>query len=95
MNITLSPEQFLTVYNAVITNPSLEAQEVKNKMDSVIIEALSTIDDSQNHSKFSHWIKKEKEKVVAMEVELKSIKDTPTISTQPFDDGLFPLPVKS
>ena len=91
MNIQLSPEQFLTVYSSLLTNTSIEAKEIKNKMDSVLLDALSTIDDATNQSKFTHWMKKEKERVTAMNDELQSIKKSTTNFSQP-DDGLYVRP---
>lgn len=74
MNISLSPEQFIAVYNSIIVNPSREAYEVRSKMQSIILDALSTIDDSTNHNKFSHWMKKEQERLTDLQNELNSIK---------------------
>jgi len=85
MNVQLNPEQFLAVYNSITSIASIEAKEVKIKMESVILEALTIIDDSSNQSKFSHWMKKEKEKLNALEDQLKLIKE-------PINDGLYPTP---
>jgi len=86
MNLSLSPEQFLAVYYSVSVNNSLTAQEVKAKMDTQLLDALSLIDDSKNQSKFSTWMKKEKEKVNTLEKELETIKAHPLDSNN--DDGL-------
>ena len=73
MKLSLSPEQFLAVYTSVVMNPSLTAQEVKSKMDVVLLDALSSIDDTQNQSRFSHWAKQEEDKITTLQQELKSI----------------------
>jgi len=88
MNIQLNPEQFLAVYSSLLTNASIEAKEIKSKMDSVLLDALSTIDDSTNQNKFAHWMKKEKEKVTALNDELQTIKNSTVNFSQP-DDGLY------
>ena len=88
MNLNLNSEQFLAVYNCINTTSSLTAQEVKSKMNLILLDALSIIDDTKNQSKFDHWMKQEKEKVEGLKVELKDLK----ISTpSPSDDGL-PFP---
>jgi len=74
MNLSLSPEQFLAVYTSVTVDQSLTAQEVKSKMEVVILEALGLIDDSKNQSKFSYWAKQENQKISGLQSELKSIK---------------------
>lgn len=86
MILNLSPEQFLAVYNSVSINPSLTAQEVRSKMDIVLLEALSSIDDSKNQSKFSYWAKQENEKISGLETELKSIKVSTIVD--PFENKL-------
>jgi hypothetical protein len=73
MKLTLSPEQFLAVYNCVTVNQGLTAQEVKSKMDLVLLDALSSIDEVQNQSKFSHWAKQEEDKISNLQHELKTI----------------------
>lgn len=75
MNLNLSPSQFLVMYGMVLKDSSPEALEIRAKMESVLLEALSTIDDAKNQDKFVHWIKKEEEKVSALTNELKSIKE--------------------
>lgn len=81
MNINLSPAQFLTVYNCLSDLKTLEAQEIKNKMNAVLVDALSSIDDVDSHNKFNHWFKKEKEKVNTLQEQLNTI-----------DDGIYPRP---
>jgi hypothetical protein len=85
MNLNLSPEQFLAIYNSLKNDSSITTQEVKSKMDLVLLDALSRIDDSRNQSKFGSWMKQEKEKVEVLESELKSIRSSVS------DDGL-PFP---
>lgn len=74
MNLNLNPEQFLAVYTSVVLNQTLTAQEVKSKMDVILLGALGSIDDSKNQTKFSHWAKQESEKISGLKDELKSIK---------------------
>ena len=86
MILSLNPEQFLARYNRVNTNSSLTAQEIKSKMDLILLNALSLINDSKNQSRLDNWMKQEKEKVENLESELKSIRNL-----IPSDDGLsFP-----
>jgi hypothetical protein len=86
MILSLNPEQFLAIYNSVNTNSSLTAQEIKSKMDLILLDALSLINDSKNQSRLDNWMKQEKGKVENLESELKSIRNL-----VPFDDGLsFP-----
>ena len=86
MILSLNPEQFLAIYNSVNTNSSLTAQEIKSKMDLILLDALSLINDSKNQSRLDNWMKQEKEKVENLESELKSIRNL-----IPSDDGLsFP-----
>ena len=92
MKLNLSPEQFLIVYNGVTNNSSLTAQEVKTKMDSQLIEALSLIDDSSNQSKFTSWMKQEKTKVSSLNEELKTLKLN---QDQQPDDGLYFRPTNN
>lgn len=73
MNISLNPEQFLTLYRSIATDEAPAAKEVKDKMDSILLEALRTVDDASNATKFSAWIKQEKEKVLELEDKLKSM----------------------
>lgn len=84
MILSLNPEQFLAIYNSVNTNSSLTAQEIKSKMDLILLDALSLINDSKNQSRLDNWMKQEKEKVENLESELKSIRNL-----VPFDDGLI------
>lgn len=86
MILNLNPEQFLLVYNRISDNSNLTAQDLKSKMDAMLLEALSSIDDVKLKSKFSTWIKQEKEKVDHLESELKNIKVN---STTVSDDGLY------
>jgi hypothetical protein len=85
MNLNLNPEQFLAIYNSLRDNSSITSQEVKSKMDLILLNALSAIDDSKNQSKFGSWMKQEKERVEILESELKSIRNPVS------DDGL-PFP---
>lgn len=89
MNLNLNPEQFLAVYTSVALNQSLTAQEVKSKMDVILLDALGSIDDSKNQTKFSHWAKRENEKISGLKNELKSIKIPPIdpFDNQPIDTG--------
>jgi len=87
MILSLNPQQFLAVYNSVATNSSLTSQEVKSKMELILLDALSQIDDSKNQNKFDNWIKREKEKVHVLQSELK------TLNSSVSDDGL-PFPPK-
>ncbi len=87
MILDLNPEQFLLVYNHVSSNLSSPAQELKMKMESPLLEALSSIDDTKNQSRFSSWMKQEKEKVVHLENDLKNIKAHSPIVIP--DDGLY------
>jgi len=80
--LSLNAEQFLLVYNKVSDNPAPSAQELKNKMDTILLDALSLIEDSKNQTKFSSWIKQEQERITFLNSELKIIKEN--IS----DDGL-------
>lgn len=82
MILSLNAEQFLLVYNKVSDNPAPSAQELKNKMDTILLDALSLIEDSKNQTKFSSWIKQEQERITFLNSELKIIKEN--IS----DDGL-------
>ena len=90
MNLNLSPEQFLAVYNSVAVNQNLTAQEVKSKMDLIMLEALSLVHDTKNHSKFETWLKQQSGKISVMKDELESIKQK---SENIPDDGLY-FPVK-
>lgn len=74
MNLNLSPNQFLAMYGMVLKECSPEAIELRIKMEAVLLDALSMIDDAKNQDKFVHWIKKEEEKVSALATDLKSIK---------------------
>ena len=98
MNINLNPEQLLTVYNSLISSSTAEAQEVRNKLEAMILEALSNLDDSNNANKFSHWFKKEKQRVEALETELKSIKEPGADKfvhhlNDPYDNEIYASPV--
>jgi hypothetical protein len=55
-------------------------------MDIVLLEALSSIDDAKNQSRFSTWMKQEKERVVHMKSELENIKINQKVVP---DDGLY------
>lgn len=88
MILSLNPEQFLTVYYSVSLNSSLTAQEIKAKMDTQLLDALSFVDDSKNQSKFSTWVKFEKEKLDTLEKELKTIKTKNNVFENTNDDGL-------
>lgn len=85
MILNLNSEQFLAVYNSIASSQSLTAQEVKSKMDLVLLDALASTDDTKNQSRFDHWMKQEKERVEGLKTELKAI--TSSVS----DDGL-PFP---
>jgi len=93
MILSLNPQQFLAVYNSVTINSSLTSQEVKSKMELILLDALSQIDDSKNQNKFDHWIKQEKEKVSSLENELKMIKLSKSPLEISSDDGLPYRPV--
>lgn len=82
MNLTLNPEQFLAVYNCINTAMSPPAQEVKSKMDLILLNVLSSIDDSKNQAKFDSWMKQEAAKVESLKTDLKMINSTIV------DDGL-------
>ena len=82
MNISLNPAQFLTLYNSVTKDSSVEAKEVKNKMDSILLEALVSSDDVNNNAKFGLWMKKEKEKLNELQDKLNSIKQIPKKNQQ-------------
>ena len=82
MNISLNPAQFLTLYNSVTKDSSVEAKEVKNKMDSILLEALVSSDDAHNNAKFGLWMKKEKEKLNELQDKLNSIKQIPKKNQQ-------------
>jgi hypothetical protein len=73
MNITLNPVQFLTLYNSVSKDSSPEAKEVKNKMDSILLEVLSSSEEVDKNRKFGLWMKKEREKLSQLEDKLDSI----------------------
>lgn len=92
MNLNLNPEQFLAVYNCITMSSSLTAQEVKSKMDLILLGVLSSIDDSKNQYKFDNWLKQEKEKVEGLKTELKDLKIAHSSQS---DDGLpFPPPME-
>lgn len=91
MNLNLNSDQFLLVYNFVTSNVTSEAKELKAKMDLIIHEALSKLEESKNQSKFPQWLKKEQEKIFMLSDELKSMKSTAkscSEKTEP-DDGLY------
>lgn len=88
MILNLNAEQFLLVYNRILDNPAPPAQELKNKMDALLLDALSSIEETKNQTKFSSWVKQEQERVAFLKSELKTIKEN--IS----DDGLHYPPVK-
>jgi bacterioferritin (cytochrome b1) len=90
MIVNLNPQQFLAVYNSLTLHSSLTAQEVKSKMDLVLIEALSNADDSKSQLKFSNWTKQEEKKVEALKTELAAINLSPAQSQS--DDGIFIRP---
>lgn len=73
MIVNLNPQQFLAVYNSLTADPSLTAKEVKSKMDLVLIEALSNVDESKGQLKFNNWAKQEERKVEALKTELASM----------------------
>ena len=73
MNLTLSPEQFLVIYNCMSTSPSITAQEIKLKMDVILLDSLSVVYDSKNRSKYLQWIKQEHEKISTLQSELKVV----------------------
>ena len=89
MIVNLNPQQFLAVYNSLTVDSSLTAKEVKSKMDLVLIEALSSVDDSKSQLKFSNWTKQEEKKVEALKTELASIS---LQSVPQSDDGIFVRP---
>ena len=89
MVLNLNPQQFLAVYNSLTIDTSLTAKEVKSKMDLVLIEALSSVDDSKSQLKFNSWTKQEEKKVEALKTELASI-SLPSVSHP--DDGIFVRP---
>jgi hypothetical protein len=87
MNLNLTPQQFLAIYDS-LSSDATSSKEVKHKMNSMLLDALSIVDDSKNQNKFGNWIKQEKEKVEGLQTELKSIRNPA------FDDGLlFPPPL--
>lgn len=94
MNINLSTKQFLMIYDKLGT--SKEMVEVKNKMANVIIDALNKLEDASNQTKFPQWIKKEQEKIDALDKlnqNLLPIKDLIKEANQ-INDGLFARPEK-
>lgn len=85
MNLNLNAEQFVELYSVLNEKQTPALQDLKSKMKLSLIETLSTVEDTNNHSRFPQWFKKEKEKVEAMENQLKMINATT-------DDGLFTPP---
>lgn len=88
MILNLNAEQFLLVYNKISTDPIPPALELKNKMEILLLDALSSIEDAKNQAKLSNWIKQERDRVTSLENELKSISENIP------DDGLHYPPVK-
>jgi len=88
MILNLNAEQFLFVYNRILDNPTQPAQELKNKMDALLLDALSSVEETKNQTKFSSWVKQEQERVASLKSELKTIKDNIP------DDGLYCRPVE-
>lgn len=88
MILNLSAEQFLLVYNKVLADPTQPALDLKNKMDSLLLDVLSSIEDAKNKTKFSTWIKQEQDRVSSLKDELKSINENIP------DDGLHYPPVR-
>jgi|GEM_PF-4584648 len=91
MILHLNPDQFLTVYRLITSSSSHEVKEIKNKMDSIIHDALSKAEEDWVQNKFPQWLKKEQEKIFMLSNELKSMKESSKIcSEKPEpDDGLY------
>jgi NAD-specific glutamate dehydrogenase len=82
MILNLNAEQFLLIYNKLLTDPAQSAHDLKNKMDILLLDLLSSMEDAKNQAKFSSWIKQEQDRISSLKSELKVINEN--IS----DDGL-------
>ena len=99
MILQLNSEQTLALFKLIVVETSkhdvclkgtTHLEEIKEKLQSVIIESLSTACISSNNMKFSSWIKNEQDRIDELTRKLKAIKD----SFQQ-DDGLHFPPQKT
>ena len=88
MNVSLSPEEFVELYSTLTASTSEKMQDLRNKMTTILVETLTSVNDETNKTKFPHWLKREQEKVADLETQLKSI-------TSSSDDGLPYPPAQS
>lgn len=98
MNLQLTPEQLVAVYE-LVSEASFAVKTIKRdcliqlreKLSETIQESLEKVHQVQNKEKLSVWVKKEQEKLDKMNQDLENIKRDPLNAKYPSDDGLhFP-----
>ena len=104
MNLQLTPEQALAIYELIIATTVnapkkdfvVRLEEVKCKLQITMTEALCAVCSSSNKGKFDSWIKNEQDKISKLNFQLEKLKCSSTdISTfSCSDDGLHFPPQK-
>jgi hypothetical protein len=83
MNLYLTPEQFLALYNSLGVHLSSAdpetpgwtgVEEIRKKMEESLLDLLTSANDTKNKKTFVKWLDQEKERIHQLEDDLTSIK---------------------
>jgi hypothetical protein len=86
MNLQLTPEQFLALYNSLGVHLSSAdpetpgwtgVEEIRKKMEESILDLLSAATEEKNKKAYVRWIEHEQERISQLENDLNIIKSTP------------------
>lgn len=99
MNLSLTPEQFLALYNSLSyhldsSSPEdhigwSEVNKIRDLMSESIVESLRRFDSTQNMLKYEAWASREQSRIESLKNELQNLK---VHNVSEPDDGLFPRP---
>ena len=98
MNLNLTPQQFLALYNSLsyqLDSTSSDTpgwgpvNQIRNAMNDVILDSLTSSETSRVQEKYGVWLEREQNKINHLKKELEDLK----IHRVPEpDDGLFAKP---
>jgi uncharacterized protein YcfL len=99
MNLQLTPEQFVVLYELVSSasfssNASSKREslvQIREKLSETIQDSLEKLYQNQNKEKLSTWVKNEEKKISQLTQDLSKLKNQKFDFSYPSDDGLhFP-----
>lgn len=103
MNLHLTPEQFIVLYELIIS-ASLTSNknedylnclaQIKEKLSSIMQKKLESDYKFQQKEKLSVWVKNEEKKINQLSEDLLDLKKNKNFTYQQIDDGLYARPEK-